>query len=270
MPETITSYYTFTANTRAKAAEVGGNFSNYRGTYLPIRTDTATAADDTYNLGNDSYRFDTAFVRTIDFRTSTATSTLELEGDTSNTTGAFKFKIEGVTKATIDTTGITHNSLVARSAVTTTAALGQLAMRDFNSGSISTTGASEVALTGSTCTVTTNGRPVLIGIMPSATSTSGILFQCTTNSTYAVSAAIKIHRDSTTITSSAVAFIMNHTTTALNAGGSSNFQIPASIFSIDPVVAGTYNYHARLEITGSGAGNGKFYTVNAKIFAVEI
>ena len=57
MPDSITSYTTFIAGTKARSTLVNANFSNYRGSYLPINTDTATASDAEHDLGKTDHRF---------------------------------------------------------------------------------------------------------------------------------------------------------------------------------------------------------------------
>lgn len=57
MPNTITSYTTFAPNTPAKSSEVNNNFSNYRGTLVPINTDTASSSDNTHDLGTSEHRW---------------------------------------------------------------------------------------------------------------------------------------------------------------------------------------------------------------------
>jgi hypothetical protein len=99
--KTITAYNVFTAGTKAKSSEVNTNFSNYRGHSLPINTDTASASDLTHDLGGDTHRWNAAYVGSIDLETSTTTASLVLQGQTSNTTGAFEFLIEGTTAAVI-------------------------------------------------------------------------------------------------------------------------------------------------------------------------
>ena len=54
---TITSFYSFTAGTKAKASEVNTNFLNYRGFLLPVNTDTTTASDNTHDLGAADHRW---------------------------------------------------------------------------------------------------------------------------------------------------------------------------------------------------------------------
>jgi hypothetical protein len=59
MGNTITSseFTTFVAGTPAKSGEVNGNFSIYRGGYIPINTDTSSASDLTHDVGAPDHRF---------------------------------------------------------------------------------------------------------------------------------------------------------------------------------------------------------------------
>lgn len=57
MPNTITTYHSFAPNTPARSSEVNTNFNNYRGTILPINSDTATSSDNTHDLGSTEHRW---------------------------------------------------------------------------------------------------------------------------------------------------------------------------------------------------------------------
>lgn len=59
---TITTFYSFTANTRARASEANYNFGLFRGHLLPISPTTATGSDNTYALGSREYRWTNAWV----------------------------------------------------------------------------------------------------------------------------------------------------------------------------------------------------------------
>lgn len=59
---TITSFFTFIAGTKAKAAEVNTNFQNFRGHLLPTNTDTTTASDITHDLGASDKRWRTLYL----------------------------------------------------------------------------------------------------------------------------------------------------------------------------------------------------------------
>jgi len=111
MPDTITAFNVFARSTKARSSEVNENFNNYRGTLLPINTGTATASDLTHDLGSDSHRWSTGYVGTVDLKSSTSTASLQITGDTSNTTGAILFKVGGNTVAQVTQTGIPAASI---------------------------------------------------------------------------------------------------------------------------------------------------------------
>ncbi len=113
MPSTITTYYTFQPATKARSSQVNTNFSNYRGDLLPINENTVSASNHTHYLGASDHYWAGAYLDQIDLRTSTTTATLILKGDTSNTTGAFLFQIEGSTVAQIGASGIANSSIEA-------------------------------------------------------------------------------------------------------------------------------------------------------------
>lgn len=54
MPTTITAYYNF-STTLARASDLNNNFSNHRGTLLPIDSTVSSATTGTYELGSSSY-----------------------------------------------------------------------------------------------------------------------------------------------------------------------------------------------------------------------
>lgn len=60
---TITSFYSFTALTRIKSAEVNANFSNFRGHVIPIDPNTIAASDLTYDLGSSEYKWNNVYSR---------------------------------------------------------------------------------------------------------------------------------------------------------------------------------------------------------------
>ncbi len=111
MPSTITSFYTFSAGSKARSSQVNVNFSNYRGDLLPINEDTITASDSTHHLGGPDHRWNKAYVNLIDFKSSTTGAGLILVGDTTNTTGAWKFQINSVTVAEVKADGIPGSSM---------------------------------------------------------------------------------------------------------------------------------------------------------------
>lgn len=72
---TITAFYNFTANTKARATQVNNNFDVLRGHIIPIDPNTSTAATTvTYDLGSTEYRWRTGYFREIDLKSNTTTS----------------------------------------------------------------------------------------------------------------------------------------------------------------------------------------------------
>lgn len=100
---TITAFYSFTANTKARASYVNTNFSNYRGHIIAIDPNTATAATtETYDIGSTEYRWRTGYFRDIDIKANTSTGqALSIIGDTAAGQGAFLIKQGGNIRARI-------------------------------------------------------------------------------------------------------------------------------------------------------------------------
>lgn len=59
---TITSYFTFSAPSRARATQVNNNFMNHRGHLIPINTDTATASNNTHDIGSTDHLYRNAYL----------------------------------------------------------------------------------------------------------------------------------------------------------------------------------------------------------------
>jgi hypothetical protein len=67
MPETITGFNVFTPGTKAKATQVNTNFATRRGTFLPMKEDTATASHQEHDLGNSSYYWRSIYLKNPPF-----------------------------------------------------------------------------------------------------------------------------------------------------------------------------------------------------------
>lgn len=254
MPNTITSYHTFAANTKARAAQMNTNLSNHRGTLVPINSDTASASDDTHDLGSTEHRWQYVYVRAVDLRGLTSTVNHTIIGDTT-AAGGFRFKIGSteVMRIMSDGTGLG----------TTTAAFYQLALgATIASAYPETTTAMHIA--GSTITITTLGGIVEIGLnacgLVANTTTSGNLsyIQVSAQGTNNPHAVISLIRNGSTIS-------------ATNLGGNSvgSLQVPVgSIRFTDIVSAGTYTYNLCVQSNNATAGGaaGIFFQ-NVRTFA---
>jgi hypothetical protein len=110
MPNTITEFNVFTPGTKARSSQVNTNFTNYRGTILPINSDTASASHITHDLGSGEHRWKTAFCQTIDIQGSTTTASLQITSDAATATG-FKLEISSLTVGRIDELGFNGSSI---------------------------------------------------------------------------------------------------------------------------------------------------------------
>lgn len=79
MPNTITAYTDFAAGTKAKSGEVDGNFSNHRGTLLPIEENTAAASNLTHYCGLSDHRFLGGFFKELHLGSTTTSWSLHDE-----------------------------------------------------------------------------------------------------------------------------------------------------------------------------------------------
>lgn len=77
---TITAFYSFTANTKARSSQVNDNFSIFRGHLLPIDPNTQTAINNTYDLGSSEYYFRTGYIKTLYQAPTDATTSAAVNG----------------------------------------------------------------------------------------------------------------------------------------------------------------------------------------------
>lgn len=92
---TITTFYTFTANTKAKASEMNTNFSIFRGHIVPIEPLTITSSDITYDLGSAEHSWRGCYAESLYLDPMTSGAALILQADKALTAGAFVFKNNG-------------------------------------------------------------------------------------------------------------------------------------------------------------------------------
>lgn len=67
MPSTVTTFYTFSGGTKARANQVNHNFTMLRGKLLPLNDDTQTASNLTHGLGAEDHRWATSYIESIFF-----------------------------------------------------------------------------------------------------------------------------------------------------------------------------------------------------------
>lgn len=161
---TITSFYNFTANTKARASQVNNNFDVIRGHFIPIHVSTATSANNTYDLGSYEYRWRKAYAYDLEIG-STSTNSATINIDTATSTAEIVFKLNGTEKARINTNGVKLNSLPF--SATTTAAFGFVTDSSLTMSNVSTSRAVNISF----FTDATNGGIVTFGLMGTSTVT---------------------------------------------------------------------------------------------------
>lgn len=265
---TITAFYVFARNKPARASQANYNFSNLRGHALPIDPNTATGANLSYDLGSDDNRWRTLYTKKIDV-SATTTSSLILECDTQ---GSFLFKKAGSEVFRITSGGYYVGLNASSMEPTTTATYGGFAASPAINISLTTTTGH---ISGSTCTITTNGRPVQVGLMAYngdlvTESKVVIRFNFPVDSTAAgysngrttqFSADISLVRDGTIVSSHRVRTGIRHEYAAY----------PPSVAELlDFVPAGTYKYSLYVStISSDSAQFGAIDISNLRMFARE-
>lgn len=152
---TITSFYTFTGGNRARSSEVNSNFGNLRGHIFPVDPTITAGSNNTYDLGSSEYRWRTAYAQIVDISITT-TAAMTIEGGAG---GSMDFKVNGTRVLAVNDSGLVAVNATPRG-ITTSAVAGLLA----RSASINTTITSAGHIAGSTCTIVTVGRPVMLGV----------------------------------------------------------------------------------------------------------
>ena len=150
MPTTITAYTTFTTGP-AFSSQVDANFSNHRGTLIPINTDTVSAGDLTHHLGQSDHRWDQAFVRELMLSDVTTTG-LKIRGGSNGT--QIDLYVGNATTSSVDANGIKWPSRVRG----VTIAAGDI----FRSGATSSNATGGITITG---TFISGGNPFVITLI---------------------------------------------------------------------------------------------------------
>lgn len=185
---TITSFYSFTANTKARASQVNGNFDVFRGHFLPIDPNTQTASHNTYDLGSTEYRWRAGYFRGVDLTSNTTTgNAVQLRGETSGSNGAFVVDIGGTEVMRITKT----------IGLTTTAAKGEFACSP-NIVHTATNNA-QTTITTSQISIVSGGKPVVFEIANSINTNGSALLTMIGQTTTALNAGclIRLYVDGT-------------------------------------------------------------------------
>jgi len=199
---TITSFYIFAANTKARANYVNTNYSNYRGHIIAIDPNTATAAaTETYDLGSTEYRWRTGYFREVDFKSNTSTGqALQIVGDTAAGSGAFNFHVGSTLSAQIGYNGFQGNlygHINKPMGITTTGSTGQICRIALTAATTTLEGA---YINGASITITTIGRPVELTIQNKANESPLEIYTLTTTGHF-LYGFFRLYRESTVVDS---------------------------------------------------------------------
>ena len=261
---TITTFYTFTANTKARATHANTNFSNFRGHNIPINADTATASDLTHDLGSSDHRWRSAYLQDIYLRSSTTTADVLIKGNTGVATGQYRveigasvasfevnadgtlFKIGSTTKFEVDTDGIkTASNRTTNKAVSSG-----------DTGVFSGNNTTYTDITNLTVDISLTGtRPVLVGLMPSPGAVSPAALLCS-GATISI-ADIQLLIAATAL-GSAQFGATDHNTAR---------QMPGFMFVDEAPAAGLQTYKMQYRVNTATAS---FEAIYCKIFAWEM
>jgi hypothetical protein len=143
-------------------------------------------------------------------------------------------------------------------------AVGQQVSSSSNTFSHTTVGAPFVDVTNLTVTITTTGRPVMIGMMPGGTSSSnnGYVSFTRTGGGNSAAAQLCFNRGGSCVEYHGIGG------TATNASSSLNYRYPCSSFTmIDTPAAGTYTYKMQGQFT---TGPGELEVRYCKLYAYEL
>ena len=211
---TITAFYNFSANTKARATQVNTNFDVFRGHIIPVSPSTATGANNTYDLGSSEYRWRNLYSNSIYL---------------GQTTSSWKIEDSTLTGDSLIISKNSNPKMILRNSFsyTTTADIGEFAASVGNTITVMTTGSTPVPLTNTTITISTMGRPVMLSVQ-------NIMFSTTSALSISIAAGgnrnLALYRDSTVISSTFFSYTADN-------------RINLYFNHIDIVSAGTYKYY---------------------------
>lgn len=185
-------------------------------------------------IGTSTYRMLSAFAQK--YNLGAPASGLSIEEDS----GAIIFKVGGVEKGRIDSNGIKRNSLDTLNYSLSSSC-----------GTFSTTSTSFVSVTNLSRSITTNGNPVEIFLVPDNSATNLAALGPIGSSSTQAAMQLRITRDGTQIFSeNIIADAFGSSTTSFTLG-----LPPSAIRAIDFPSAGTYTYAIQIKGSAGGSAN---------------
>lgn len=117
---TITAFYSFTAGTQIKSAEMNSNFSNFRGHIIAVDPNTATAATtNTYDLGASDRYWRAGYITQVNCSTVSASTIVGTSINATTIVGT-SINATSIVGTTVSATSMSTTTLTASSIVTTT------------------------------------------------------------------------------------------------------------------------------------------------------
>jgi hypothetical protein len=163
---TITAFYNFSPNTKARASQVQNNFDVFRGHLLPVHPSTSTSADNTYDLGSTNYRWKNGYLNNV-FSTATfsnnfyqgqTTSGWRIYNETTTNDGDLYFSYGGnIANVFPKTQGFTLSAATGKIAVSNTITASLANFGGSSSGAF--------LISGSTVTLSCISGIVELGLM---------------------------------------------------------------------------------------------------------
>lgn len=253
MPNTITAYNTFSAGTKARASQVNTNFSNHRGTLVPINENTATASDNTHDLGQSDRRWKDLYLGSnahIDGAASiggslVVGSSLNVVSDITCTSSFY-----------LSTNIVNNGVTISASGTLERTAISNVNYTETSVNLISDTNASgEVTHTGLSLTITGNGQPVVFGITGHPDATFGSVFHFNLGTL----GNVRIYRNTQRVLDLKI----------YTDGASFYSNTPSQFFVIDQPGATTVTYHVTTIVPGTSGSNVRTFG-EVKSYAYEM
>lgn len=258
---TSTNFYVFAPGERPRIGKMNANFNFFRGHIFPVDPNTLTGASLSYDLGSEDYRWRTIYTRKLDLSTpGTSTSTYVY----ANTAGEFVFENGGNATIKIKSNGFVGGNAETNVLYDGTNFNGQAAVAGFGDmavgGQMNLTITSNTHLAGSTCTLTTIGRPVRVWLQPHPDTATASYIEMVGDTT-----------GSGAVFYSSLSFLRNGITIAVLpiVCGYVGMRMPSTMFTIhDLAPGGTHTYS--LAMTKPEARSYAGVTVTAGTFAANV
>lgn len=255
---TITSFYTFIAADKARSSEVNYNFGNFRGHYFPVDPTATAGANNAYDLGSTEWRWLSGYAANLDVSITTTVS-MVIVGLSS---GGMSFRKNGTEMFGIVDEGIKGAPSASRP-TGTAPVVGGIAGRSITTVTLTSAG----FIAGSTCTLISTGRPVVVCLLPSVNTNISFVeaFRNSGTTTIDNLAEMSIVRNGSNFPPFALGNVRNTTTVTVVTAGVK--VPPGSFWLLDFPGVGTFTYSMYVNSLQTDGG---LTLSNCKVFAWEL